>query len=159
MSINDIGKVGEGMARLILKRWMKVDGIFQADWMVKKNGVYYVVEVKHKEMFKSPPFDGHGLEIRQVNARMMFMEETGIRCLFLVIDMSGRVYWQWLDKLEAGKHFDTKNGIRVYPIENFRRMHKRVRELENYHGQTQRIQNRPQLRKPSKGNVYWRGRV
>ena len=126
MSINDIGKEGERMARSILKDWFRVDNIFQADWLIKKNDSYYVVEVKHKDMFRPPPFYGHGLDIRQVKARMAFMRETGIRCMFLVIDTDGRVFWQWLDVLEKGRHIDTKNGIRVYSIEGFKKMRRRM---------------------------------
>lgn len=119
MSINDIGKVGERMARDVLKNDFRVDGIFQPDWMIQKRGKYYVVEVKHKAMFEAPPFDGHGLDVRQVNARIRFWKDTGIRCMFLVIDMDGNIFWQWLDVLEKGEHFDTKNGIRVYNLNGF----------------------------------------
>lgn len=126
MSINDIGKVGEKLARDVLKDWFRVDRIFQADWMVKKDGNWYVVEVKHKEMFQPPPFYGHGLDIRQVKARMGFLEDTGIRCLFLVIDLDGTVYWQWLDVLETTPYFDTRNGVRVYDIKYFTKMKQRI---------------------------------
>lgn len=126
MSINDIGKEGERLARIILKERFKVDGIFQADWMVQKNGKYYVVEVKHKEMFSPPPFYGHGLDIRQVKARMEFYKSKDIRCLFLVIDLDGTIFWQWLDILEETKYFDTRNKVRVYDIRNFNRLHEKI---------------------------------
>lgn len=126
MSINDIGKIGEKLARDVLKNWFHVDRIFQADWMIKKDGKWYVVEVKHKEMFKPPPFYGHGLDIRQVKTRMEFLQDTGIRCLFLVIDLDGTVYWQWLDVLENTPHFDTKNNVRVYDIRYFTKMKQRL---------------------------------
>ena len=119
MSINDIGKRGERLARIVLIDRFKVDGIFQADWIVEKNGKYYVVEVKHKEMFKAPPFDGHGLDIRQVKARMKFFRVLGVRCMFLVIDMTGQIFWQWLDVLEQREKFDTKNGVRIYRLDGF----------------------------------------
>ena len=119
MSINEIGQEGEMLARSVLIDRFKVDGIFQADWLVNKNGKYYVVEVKHKDMFTPPPFYGHGLNIRQVKSRMMFYRDTGIRCLFLVIDTDGKIFWQWLDVLEQGERFDTKKGVRVYPIDGF----------------------------------------
>ena len=119
MSINDIGKEGERLARTVLIDRFKVDGIFQADWIVEKNDTYYVVEVKHKEMFKAPPFDGHGLDIRQVKSRMKFFRKFNIRCLFLVIDMTGKVFWQWLDVLERGRKFDTRKGVRIYAIEGY----------------------------------------
>lgn len=127
MSINDIGKEGERIARDILKNWFRVDGIFQADWIVKKNEKYYVIEVKHKEMFLPPPFYGHGLDKRQVRARMDFYKDVGIRCLFLVIDMDGEVYWQWLDVLEQTQYHDTKNGIRIYNIKEFQKMKRQFR--------------------------------
>ena len=126
MSINDIGKVGEKLARDVLKDWFCVDRIFQADWMVKKDGKWYVVEVKHKEMFQPPPLYGHGLDIRQVKARTEFMNDTGIRCLFLVIDMDGTVYWQWLDELEKTPYFDTRNKVRVYNIDYFKKLKQRI---------------------------------
>jgi len=120
MSITEQGLQGEKMARLILKNKFKVDGIFQADWLVIKDSKYYVVEVKHKEMFKSPPFNGQGLDIRQVKARMKFYAETGIRCLFLVINIpDNQGYWQWLDILEQTKYHDTRNKVKVYDIKNF----------------------------------------
>ena len=120
MSILEQGIEGEKLARLILKDKFKVDNIFQADWIVLKNGKYYVIEVKHKQLFKSPPFDGQGLDIRQVNARIKFYKDTGIRCLFLVMDKdTGKVYWQWLDVLEYTEHFTTRNNIRIYNITKF----------------------------------------
>ena len=119
MSINDIGKEGERLARDILKNRFHVDNIFQADWLVEKDGTWYVVEVKHKAMFQPPPFYGHGLDIRQVIARTKFYKDTGIRCLFLVIDLEDKVYWQWLDVLEQTKYFNTRNNVRIYDIEEF----------------------------------------
>ena len=60
MSINDIGKEGERIARDILKDCFHVDDIFQADWLINKNGTWYVVEVKHKEMFPRRRFTVKG---------------------------------------------------------------------------------------------------
>jgi hypothetical protein len=122
MSITAIGRKGEILAREILLKIFKSDNIFQADWIAMKDNKYYVVEVKHKEMFQPPPFMGQGLDIRQVKARMQFYKDTTIRCLFLVIDKDTRdVYWQWLDVLENGEYHDTKNGIRIYNIMGFKK--------------------------------------
>ena len=119
MSITEIGRDGEILARKILKSW-NVDNIFQADWMIRKNGKWCVVEVKYKEMFKPPPFYGHGLNAYQADMRMKFYKETGIRCLFLVIDKDTKqIYWNWIDELEKTKYFTTKNGARIYNLENF----------------------------------------
>lgn len=119
MSINDIGKEGERMARLILKNTFKVDSLMQADWMCEKDGTWYCVEVKHKEPFEPPPFKGHGLQAYQADMRMRFYKEMKIRCLFLVVDMDGTIYWQWLDELEKTEYFTTRNGIRIYDIKHF----------------------------------------
>lgn len=120
MSITIDGINGEKMARAILKDVFKVENIFQLDWIVYKNGIYYAVEVKHKELFMPPPFIGQGLDIRQVKARTQLYKDKDIRCLFLVISkQEEKVYWQWLDILEQTKYFDTKNKIRVYDIKEF----------------------------------------
>lgn len=120
MSITEQGIKGEKLAREFLLT-MDIDNLFQADWIVRKQDKYYVIEVKCKEKFKAPPFDGHGLNLRQVKARMKFYRDTGIRCLFLVFDVDGTIYWNWLDVLEQGKHIDTRNQIRVYDIKCFKR--------------------------------------
>lgn len=118
MSITKIGLEGEKMARLVLKK-MGCVNIFQADWLIKPDDKWFVVEVKRKERFSPPPFWGHGLDIRQVKQRMAFYRDTGVRCLFLVFDLTdGKTYWQWLDVLEQGDYFDTRNNVRVYPMDN-----------------------------------------
>lgn len=121
MSINDIGKEGERIARHILKDVMRVDEIFQADWMVKARGEWYVVEVKHTEAFEPPPYRGYGLKAYQADMRLLFYKDMGIRCLFMVIDGES-VYWQWLDVLENTEYFTTKNAIRIYDIRHFTRL-------------------------------------
>jgi len=124
LSITEIGRDGEKRARKLLKNLGCIN-IFQADWLVQKheNGPWYVVEVKQKERYEPPPFEGHGLNIYQVQMRLKFQKETGIRCLFLVFDLTDdNVYWQWLDVLNNGEYYDTKNGIRVYPINAYNRM-------------------------------------
>ena len=119
MSITEQGRIGETMARTILKDGFGAE-IFQPDWMAYKDGTYYVVEVKYKELFQPPPFWGQGLGVRQVRARMKFYKDTGIRCLFLVITKpENETCWQWLDVLEGTKHITTRNGIRIYNINEF----------------------------------------
>lgn len=94
---------------------------FQPDALGFNGTDYEVYEVKNKaEPFKPPPFYGHGLEIQQVKARLEFQERTGIRCKFVVFQLNDNiVLTAYLDDLEKGEHFDTKNGIRIYPVENF----------------------------------------
>jgi hypothetical protein len=120
MSITLQGLEGEKIARLILKEKFKVNNIFQADWLVKKDNKWYVIEVKYKELFKPPPFWGQGLDIRQVKARLEFYKDTGIKCLFLIITKpNNEIYWQWLDVLNKTEYIDTKNKIRIYNIKEF----------------------------------------
>jgi len=52
---------------------------------------------------------------------MKFYEDTGIRCLFLVFDFDGTIYYGWLDELEKTKYFDTRKGVRVYNIMNMKK--------------------------------------
>jgi len=120
LSITLIGIEGEQLARKIIREHFKVFDIQQLDWLVHKNGRYYAIEVKHKEMFKPPPFKGQGLNISQIERRISLYKDTGIRCLLLVIEKdSNGVYWQWLDILETTEYFDTKNKVRIYNISNF----------------------------------------
>ena len=119
MSITEQGRKGEMLARQFLW-YQKIDNLFQPDWMFVRNGKYYVVEVKCKEIFTPPPFKGQGLDIRQVKARMKLYKDTGIRCFFLVFCIdTGEIRWAWLDELEQTKYYDTRNGIRVYNIKYF----------------------------------------
>lgn len=127
MSIQEEGRKGERLALKILTGIFSVDFIFQADWNFKKADTWYVAEVKHVGLYTPPPYVGTGLKIRQAKARMKYFRETGVRCLLLTIeklkeDKVGDIYWEWLDILEAGEHFDTKDHIRIYPITSFHRI-------------------------------------
>lgn len=118
MSITNVGIKGEQKAREILKQ--NGFNIFQADWIAKTKNNYCLIEVKHKEMFKKPPFDGHGLDLRQVFARMEFYKKTKIPTILLIINLpDDKVYWEYLHKLEEGEKFDTRNNVRIYPLINF----------------------------------------
>ena len=119
----NMGTRGEQIARILIKNLFNPEIIMQIDWMFNYKGKWIACEVKHKELFKPPPFEGAGLSIQQVKARLKFYNDTGIRCLFIVIDSdSNGTFINWLDVLEAGDHFDTRNGIRVYNIKNFKQI-------------------------------------
>lgn len=121
MSITQIGIDGEKMARLFIKENYSYDTLFQADWLLKIDGSWVVIEVKRKAPFAPPPFWGTGLNISQVKSRLEFYHDTGIRCLLLYFNTKdGKVYTNWLDVLEEGQKYDTKNGIRIYPLDNFK---------------------------------------
>lgn len=106
-----------------LFRYLAEKGIhfFQADAIGFNAEEYEIYEVKNKaEPFKPPPFYGHGLDIRQVKARLEFQKKTGMRCKFIVFQVDEEIILTaYLDELEKGEHFDTAKGIRIYPIENF----------------------------------------
>lgn len=117
MSITNQGQQAEKMARLFL-RSKGVFDIQQFDWFVKGKSGYYIIEVKHRELFEPPPFLGTGLDVQQINRRMQVFNDIGIRTLLMVFT-SDEVFYQWLDTLEKTKHFTTKNEIRIYEISNF----------------------------------------
>jgi hypothetical protein len=120
MSILTEGRYGEIMGRL----WLKSKGfhVFQPDWISERERLYFTVEVKYQEIFLAPPFDGHGLPLWEVEARLAFQADTSVRAVLLVLDKITRYwYWQYLDVLEAGQHYDTngKSPRRIYPVANF----------------------------------------
>ena len=107
-------------ARLFLKK--EGFNLFQIDWMGIKDGKYTLFEIKKKTSFKPPPFEGHGLEIRQIKTRLEFQQKTGIRTYLLIFEPNGKIYGQYLDILEKGQSIITKNQIKIYPIEKFDRI-------------------------------------
>jgi hypothetical protein len=118
MSITLEGIEAEKKARVILKNlgWE----VQQLDWIGKKDGKWTIFEVKIRELFNPPPFLGTGLDKRQIYLRNELLKDKDLRTMLIVfIKNTADVYWQYLDELEKGKHFDTKNDIRIYPIENF----------------------------------------
>lgn len=118
MSITEIGIEGEKRAMKFLKK--RGLDIFQPDWLGCKDGKWVVYEVKHKDRFNPPPFEGHGLDICQIKARVKFAQDTGIQCFLLVFELdTNMVFGQWLRILEASEYHDTKNGIRIYPLTSF----------------------------------------
>lgn len=128
------GHEGEWLGLSVIKKMFKSDGaVMQADWIFPFNDDWYLVEVKHQEVFVPPPFYGHGLPRWQVNARLKFYEETGIRPILMVIEkpMKG-VYFQYLDKLdESGDYFDTRgrHPRRVYNLDQFVNATEQARDL------------------------------
>lgn len=124
MAIDEQGRAGE---RLIMD-WLIEKGTkekFQPDCMFKWRDKWICAEVKNQQMFKAPPFDGHGLPPYQVERRLQFQRETGIRVLLFVHEEgTDTVYYQWLDLLDRGKKALTQTGKRViYPLSAFESFH------------------------------------
>lgn len=125
---NGIAKVGfdgEWKALEVIKQVFNTDGsAMQVDWIFRTGSSYYVVEVKHQEYYKAPPFNGHGLPKWQVEARLGFYKDTGIRPILLIIEkpLAG-VYVQYLDVLNSSNdnYFDTKGNSprRIYRLDLF----------------------------------------
>lgn len=121
MGIEKDGIIAEKKARLWLKE-KGINNLQQLDWLFKskKDDKYYCVECKSRELFKPPPFYGTGLDIVQLKLRHQLLNDLGIDTILLVFEKdTNNIYWQFLSKLEKGKHIDTKNKIRIYDINNF----------------------------------------
>ena len=123
MGITKEGIKGERLLFQLLRNngWK----FFQADAIGIIGKEYYVFECKHQEHYKAPPFDGHGLPIWQVKARMDFQKKTGIKTVLVVFEKpfekTGKIYLQTLEKLEKGKFIDTYGAKprRVYNLKSF----------------------------------------
>jgi penicillin-binding protein-related factor A (putative recombinase) len=97
--------------------------IFQPDGIGLFKGIYYMFEMKHQERFKAPPFDGHGLPKWQIESRLAFFNKTKIPVILVILDKeTNEVFYQYLDKLNDGKYYDTQ-GLkprRIFPLESFK---------------------------------------
>ena len=120
MGITEEGIEGEQFLMQFLSN--KGFKVFQPDCIGLYNGIYYMFEMKHQERFKAPPFDGHGLPRWQIESRLAFFNKTKIPVILVILDKeTNEVFYQYLDKLDAGVHFDThgEKPRRIYPIESF----------------------------------------
>jgi len=121
MSITTAGHFGEQFSR----EWLLSHGysrLFQPDWIASNGKIWIIVEAKHQDRYSPPPFTGHGLPRWQVEARLNFQKIFNIRAMLLILDKGTKEwFWQWLDILENGQHFDTNGNQsrRIYPIINF----------------------------------------
>ena len=111
----------EQKAWSLLKKWGFE--IQQLDWIGRKNNNWTIFEIKERELFQPPPFLGTGLDKRQLYLRTELLNDKGLRTILLVYEKgTDKVYWQYIDVLEKGEYFDTKKKIRIYPIDNFKRI-------------------------------------
>ena len=120
VGITDDGIEAERKAR----NWLRGKGVFnlqQLDWLYKaSDGRYFCIECKARELYKAPPFDGTGLDIKQLNLRKQLYDDLSIDTILLVYEKgTNNIYWQMITKLELGRKFDTKNKIRIYDILSF----------------------------------------
>jgi len=122
----DIKQILEGFeGEKIIRDFLESKKIhyFQIDLMAKVKDKWNIIEVKHQEAFEPPPFEGHGLPKWQIEARLNFQNETGIRALLFINDKKTKIiYWQYMDKLIKGQQFQTK-GMKprlIFPLESFK---------------------------------------
>ena len=95
---------------------------FQVDLIVKIKDKWHLVEIKHQESFKPPPFEGHGLPKWQIDARLKFQEEKEIRAMLFILDKNTKIiYWQYMDVLLFGDQFQTKGQKPriIFPLESY----------------------------------------
>jgi hypothetical protein len=99
--------------------------IQQLDWISLNDDIWTIFEVKERALYtpdKSFPHDGSGLDLSQLWLRSQLFNKLGIRTYLMVFQKgTDNIYGQYLDALEreAG-YIDTRNGIRIYPIEHFK---------------------------------------
>ena len=118
-----LGMIGEGKFRndLISNRinFMQIDALYESE------GKWYSVEIKTQEMFKSPPFDGHGLPRWQIDARLKLYEDKGIIPIFVVYDLKENIrYNQSLLFLESKKDYYQTKGKSprvIYKLSHFQK--------------------------------------
>ncbi len=92
--------------------------LFYGEWVEAHEVIEFEIKTK-TQPFYGPPFRGHGTDIFQIEKRMGRYKNFGVRQFFLVLEKNGKIYVQWLHKLEAGRKYDTPKRIRVYPIGSF----------------------------------------
>lgn len=119
LTIEELGKEGEAQARLLLKKMGFM--ITQPDWLGIKDDKWFQFEVKRKERFTPPPFEGHGLNLYQVERRLDLFKKNNLRPYFLVWEIGTDIWFgEWLDVLESKEKITTRNKIRIYPLKNFK---------------------------------------
>jgi len=102
-----IGLEGESQIRALLSK--KNIRFMQADLIINYNNQYYCAEVKTQEKYLAPPFDGHGLPMWQITARIELFNKTGIiPYLFIRCLTDNLVYHQDLRELMRTKYYQTK---------------------------------------------------
>ena len=132
MGITIDGIIGEQLLFRLLYQLKK--DYLQLDAISFGENETFAYEAKHQEIYTkeykgkvTAPYDGHGLPPSQVAKRIKLLDKHGIRTIFIVFEKpffeTKKIWWQYLDKLERGEHFDTtgtRNGIRrIYNINNF----------------------------------------
>ena len=103
------------------------EAIQSPDWLAWKDGRCVCLEVKEKELFEPGPnfpYCGCGLDKSQVYLRTKMLKTLGVRTILVnFVPGTNDFYYRYLDELEKGIFYDTRKGIRIYPIDNFKAIH------------------------------------
>ena len=115
----ELGREGEQQARIILSEMGFM--VQSPDWLGRRDKEWICFEIKKKERFLAPPFDGHGLDIRQIKLRTELLNDTGIRTYLMIFEVpTNKIWGQFLDILESSESFLTQTGkIKIYPLKNY----------------------------------------
>lgn len=131
--LENLGNEGENKAVGILKDfgfilsrpdysgYRNTSGLFYGEDILEGEDIEFEIKTK-AEPFQPPPFKGHGTDIYQIKKRINRYKKYGFKQFFLVIQPDGKIYGQWLHKLEALSKdikFDTRKKIRIYPLNKF----------------------------------------
>ena len=115
----ELGREGEQQARIILSEMGFM--VQSPDWLGRRDKEWICFEIKKKERFLAPPFDGHGLDIRQIKLRTELLNDTGIRTYLMIFEVpTNKIWGQFLDILDSSESVLTQTGkIKIYPLKNY----------------------------------------
>jgi hypothetical protein len=97
----------------------------QVDIMFKYKGFWCLGEIKTQEKFLAPPFDGHGLPKWQIDRRLEFEKDTGVKAYLIVNDINDKcLYIESLNNLLKKEYFQTKGAKPriVFNINSFKKL-------------------------------------
>jgi hypothetical protein len=125
----DIDRIIEGLqGEEIIRNYFIKNKIkhMQVDLIIcGKDGKYKLIEIKHQEIFTKGfncNFDGHGLPVWQIEARLEFQQKTGIEAWLFIIDKKTKIiYFQSFNKLMENEFYDThgEKPRRIFNISSF----------------------------------------
>jgi hypothetical protein len=120
---DELRKVGQEAieeSKDIIKRfgW----NLCQLDWIIDKSDKWCSIEVKHLTPLK----DAFKISRRQVRDRLRLQSARNIKAILLIKNrVNGVWYWQYLDALEQGNHWNDEDKPRSfvhYPLDSFQYM-------------------------------------
>lgn len=98
--------------------------IQRPDWIAKSpEGDWYSFEIKAKERFQPPPFEGHGLNERQFNSRMKLYADRNVIPVLAVKDSTSGLWMaRQMAALNMGDNYLTRNKVLIFPVAEFKKL-------------------------------------